>query len=252
VELSRVRALVTGAARGLGREFALQLARAGAQVAAGDQDEAGLRTLEEEARGLPGRVLGARVDVSQEAAVRDFVAGAFEAVPAINTVVNNAGVLLDGVLVSGEPGWVRRLPLAQWRKAVDTNLTGSFLVAREAAAAMIEAGVDGGLIVNVSSLARAGNAGQSAYAASKAGVDAATRSWAAELAPRIRVAGIAPGVVDTPMIGHVSPEAQEELRARTLAGRFGTPHEIWLALRFVIECEFFSGRMLEVDGGARF
>jgi len=244
--------MVTGAARGLGYTFARELARAGACVAAGDVDEEGLHGLVEETRGLPGRVVAAKVDISQEASVKAFVSESFRQLPAINTLVNNAGVLLDGLLVSGQSDWVKRLPLAQWRKAVDVNLTGSFLMAREFAAAMLERRTGPGLIVNVSSLSRSGNAGQSAYSASKAGLDAATRSWAMELAPLgIRVAGIAPGVVATPMIEHVSAEAREALRSRILVERFGEPGEIWLALRFVIECDFFCGRVLEVDGGAR-
>ena len=251
MELSNVAAVITGAARGLGYTFARELARAGASVAAGDLDEEGLQRLTEETRGLPGRVVTARVDISQEPSVKAFVAEAFRQLPGINTLVNSAGILLDGLLVSDQTDWVKRLPLAQWRKAMDVNLTGSFLMAREVAAAMLERRVGTGLIVNVSSLARSGNAGQSAYSASKAGLDAATRSWAMELAPQgIRVVGIAPGVVTTPMIESVSEEARQVLRSRILVERFGKPEEIWLALKFVIECEFFCGRVLEVDGGA--
>ena len=134
----------------------------------------------------------ARLDVSQEASVRAFVDEAFEQLPGINTLVNNAGVLLDGLKVAEQSDWVKRLPLGLWRKVLDANLTGTFLMAREVAAGMLERKTAGGLIVNISSLARGGNAGQSAYAASKAGMDAATRFWALELGAKgIRVAGIA-------------------------------------------------------------
>lgn len=252
MEIRDVVAVVTGGARGLGYTFARELARAGASVAVGDVDEEGLRRLAREAAGLPGRVVTAPLDVSQEPSVRGFVEAAFEQLPGINTLVNNAGVLMDGLLVAEQGDWVKRLPLGLWRKVTDVNLTGAFLMAREVAAGMLERGTAGGLVVNVSSLAGAGNAGQSAYAASKAGLDAATRSWALELAPRgIRVAGIAPGVVETPMIENVSEEARAELLSQILVGRFGRPEEVWLALKFVIECEFFSGRVLAVDGGAR-
>jgi 3-oxoacyl-[acyl-carrier protein] reductase len=176
---------------------------------------------------------------------------AFRCRPGINTLVNNAGVLLDGLLVQPEDGWVRKLPSSQWKRVLDVNLTGTFLTTREVVAAMLDAGTAGGLVVNTSSLARAGNAGQSAYAASKAGVDAATRSWALELAPYgIRVVGIAPGIVETPMLENIAPQSLEALRARTLAGRAGTTQELWSALRFVIECEFVNGKVIEVDGGA--
>jgi 3-oxoacyl-[acyl-carrier protein] reductase len=252
MRLAEVRALVTGAASGLGYRFALELARAGAGVAAVDVNGDGLRRLAAEAASLPGRVETLVGDIADEAAVKGFVREAAERLQGLNVLVNNAAVLLDGLLVTEEEGWVRRLPTAQWRKVLDVNLTGQFLVAREVAAGMLERGERDGVIVNLSSLARAGNAGQSAYAASKAGLDAATRTWALELAPHgIRVAGIAPGVIQTPILDNISEEARAALLAGIPVGRFGDPEEVWLALRFVLECGFFTGRMLEVDGGAQ-
>jgi 3-oxoacyl-[acyl-carrier protein] reductase len=215
-----------------------------------DVNAAGLAQLEREAAGLRGSVETIAGDVADEASVRAFVRQAGERVGPVNVLVNNAGVLLDGLLVQDDGGWVKRLPDAQWRRVLDVNLTGPFLVAREVAAAMLEQG-GGGVIVNLSSVARAGNAGQSVYAASKAGLDAATRTWALELAAHgIRVAGIAPGVIDTPILENVSDDARAHLLAGIPLGRYGTPHEVWLALRFILECDFFTGRVLEVDGGA--
>lgn len=252
MQLGDVRALVTGAASGLGYGFALELARAGAAVAAVDVNADGLWRLADEAAGLPGRVETLVGDVADEAAVRAFVRDAAERLGGINVLVNNAAVLLDGVLVADDEGWVRRLPAAQWRRVMDVNLTGQFLVAREVAAEMLERRDGEGVIVNLSSLARTGNAGQSAYAASKAGLDAATRSWALELAPHgIRVASIAPGVIQTPILDNISDAARAELLSAIPLGRFGDPHEVWLALRFVLECGFLTGRTIELDGGAQ-
>jgi 3-oxoacyl-[acyl-carrier protein] reductase len=252
MRLDDARALVTGAASGLGWCFALELARAGAAVAAVDVNAEGLRALSAEAAGLPGRVETFVGDISDEPAVRGFVRDAAERLGGINVLVNNAAVLLDGLLVTEEDGWVRRLPTAQWRKVLDVNLTGQFLVAREAAAEMLERRERGGVIVNLSSLVRAGNAGQSGYGASKAALDSATRSWALELAKYgIRVAAIAPGVIRTPILEHISDEAKQALLAAIPVGRFGDPREVWLALRFILECGFFTGRLLEVDGGAQ-
>jgi 3-oxoacyl-[acyl-carrier protein] reductase len=252
MRIEDARALVTGAASGLGYGFALELARAGAAVAAVDVNADGLRRLAAEAAGVPGRVETLVADIADEAAVKAFVRDASERLGGINVLVNNAAVLLDGVLVTEEEGWVRRLPAAQWRRVLDVNLSGQFLVAREVAAEMLERGEPEGVIVNLSSLARAGNAGQSAYAASKAGLDAATRTWALELAPRgIRVASIAPGVIQTPILENISEQARAGLLAAIPVGRFGDPREVWLALRFVLECGFFTGRTLEVDGGAQ-
>jgi 3-oxoacyl-[acyl-carrier protein] reductase len=251
VEIRNARAVVTGAASGLGYTFALELAREGAAVVAGDIDEEGLARLAAEGAGLPGRISTARVDVADEASVREFVEGAFGTLGMVNALVNNAGVLLDGLLVKREAGWVRKLPTAQWQRVLDVNLTGSFLAAREVAAGMLERRLRNCVIVNISSLVRGGNEGQSAYAASKAGLDAVTRTWAAELAPYgIRVGAIAPGLVDTPILQHVSDEAKEALIQRIPLRRLGTTREIWLALRFIMECDFFNGKVIEVDGGA--
>lgn len=250
MKLEETHAIVTGAARGLGRHFALALARSGARVLAGDVNPAGLRSLKAEAaaQGLPLSV--ATVDISAEEAVTSFVEAAARELGSINVLINNAGVLRDGVLVARAADTVRKLPLLQWEQVLDVNLTGQFLMAREVAARMLDTGGPG-VVVNISSLARSGNAGQSGYAASKAGLDACTRSWARELAPHgIRVAGVAPGVIDTPIIEGISEEAFQALVASIPLGRIGTPEEVWLAVRFAIECEFFTGRTLEVDGGA--
>jgi 3-oxoacyl-[acyl-carrier protein] reductase len=252
MRIEAVRALVTGAASGLGYRFALELARAGARVEAVDIDGDGLRALAGEAAGLPGRVETRVGDVSDEAAVKGFVREAAERMEGINVLVNNAAVLLDGLLVAEEDGWIRRLPTAQWRKVLDVNLTGQFLVAREVAAGMLERHEPEGVIVNLSSLARTGNAGQSVYGASKAALDSATRTWALELAPHgIRVASIAPGVIQTPILENISDEAREGLLSAIPLRRFGDPGEVWLALRFILECGFFTGRVIEVDGGAQ-
>jgi 3-oxoacyl-[acyl-carrier protein] reductase len=252
MQIEQARALVTGAASGLGYQFALELSRAGASVAAVDVDAGGLHRLAAETAALPGKVETLVGDVSDEAMVKAFVRDAAERMGGITLLVNNAAVLTDGLLVAEEDGWIRRLPTAQWRKALDVNLTGQFLVAREVAATMLERAEPEGVIVNISSLARTGNVGQSVYGASKAGLDSATRTWALELARYgIRVASIAPGVIQTPLLDNISEDARASLLAGIPVGRFGDPREVWLALRFIVECGFFTGRVIEVDGGAQ-
>lgn len=265
MRLSDVRAVVTGAARGLGRHFTLAILREGGKVMAGDVNPAGLRDLKAEAAaaGLGDGLQLATVDIANEAQVTAFVDSAAQKLGGINVLINNAALLRDGLLVAEEEGaGVRKLPALQWNRLIDVNLSGQFLVAREVAAKMIEGrrrhggqdgqdGQGGGVIVNISSLARIGNAGQSHYSASKAGLDACTRSWAQELAHYgIRVGGVAPGVIDTPMLESISDDALRGLREAIPLGRIGKPEEIWLAVRFILECEFFTGRTLEVDGGA--
>lgn len=250
VQVSSVTAIVTGAASGIGRCFALQLLAAGAMVMAVDVDERGLDSLAGASTGSPGRLQTARVDVANEAQVSAFVRDA----PVPNLLVNNAGILRDGLLVSRDPsGFVRKLPTAQWKSVIDVNLTGPYLLARETAAVMIEKGVRPALIVNISSITSSGNPGQSNYAAAKAGLDADTRTWALELAPfGIRVAGIAPGLIDTPMAARLSDAERTQIVEAIPLKRMGQPEEIWLALRFIIECEFFTGRVVSVDGGASY
>lgn len=247
------RAIVTGAAGGLGSYFTLALARAGASVAAGDVDAAGLERLKAESAGLPGRVFTKHLDVSQESSVVAFVGEASEQFGGVNVLVNNAGILRDGLLGKEEGGWVKKLPTALWKQVLDVNLTGPYLMAREVTAEVLRRGISESVIVNISSISRQGNPGQSNYAASKAGLDATTRTWALELAAQgVRVGGIAPGVIETPILKNVSEETRASLLAGIPLGRFGTPREVWLALRFIIECDYFTGRVIEVDGGSNF
>ena len=134
---------------------------------------------------------------------------------------------------------------------IDVNLTGQFLITREFAARVVTAGTSAAVVVNLSSIARAGNPGQSNYAASKAGLDACTRTWALELARYgIRVGGVAPGVTETGFLEGFSESALDRLKAGIPLGRLGRPHDIWQAVRFILECDFFTGRTVEVDGGA--
>lgn len=134
---------------------------------------------------------------------------------------------------------------------MDVNLTGQFLMARELAAYVVKNNVRDAVIVNLSSIARAGNPGQSNYSASKAGLDACTRTWALELARYgIRVGGVAPGVTETGFLEGFSEEALARLRAGIPLGRLGKPEDIWRAVRFILEDDFFTGRTVEIDGGA--
>jgi 3-oxoacyl-[acyl-carrier protein] reductase len=254
MKLENIRAIVTGAASGIGRCIALEMARAGAKVVAGDLDMDGLKNLVTEAVELPGEIYGLHLDVANESSVKDFIPLASSKIGYANTLVNNAGILRDGLLVTqDEEGWLRKLPTAQWKRVIDVNLTGAFFMAREFAALAIEQNISPALIINISSVTRSGNPGQSNYSASKAGLDADTRTWALELAGfGFRVAGIAPGLTNTPILSRVSPDALAEMTANIPLGRIAEPYEIWQAARFIIECDYFTGSIIDVDGGARF
>jgi 3-oxoacyl-[acyl-carrier protein] reductase len=253
MQLNNVRAIVTGAASGLGRQFTLELVRAGAVVAAGDLDLNALEQLKSEAESLPGTVFTRRLDISKENLVQEFVREVFRQAEGINILVNNAGILRDGLLIKDEIGWIKTLPSIQWKQVIDVNLTGAYLMVRETVAEIVRRKIQESVVINISSISSLGNAGQSNYSASKAGLDACTRTWALELAPYgVRVGGIAPGLIDTPMLQYISEEAKSAILRRTPLQRMGTPAEVWLALKFIIECEFFTGRVIEVDGGATF
>ena len=253
MQLNQVRAIVTGAASGLGRCFAKELALNGALIAAVDVNTKGLKELETETENMKGEVFITQLDVTNESSVVLFMNKISEKFGGINVLINNAGILRDGPLAKKEGGWTRKLPTAVWKQVIDVNLTAPYFLARELVADALQRERQACVIVNISSLSRAGNPDQSNYAASKAGLDACTRTWALELAPYgIRVGGIAPGLVDTPMLNQLSEKNRSALIAGIPLQRIGMPHEIWLALKFIIECDYFTGRVIEVDGGSSF
>src|SRR5262249_19512023 len=128
--------------------------------------------------------------------------------------------------------------------------TGATFMVRELVAKMAAHDERPGVIVNMSSLARYGNRGQSNYVAAKAALAANTVTWAREFAPfGVRVGAIAPGMIETPMRQGMNPKAREALIAAIPVGRIGTPADIWQAVQFILECDYFNGRTIDVDGG---
>ena len=251
MKLSDLKIIVTGGAQGRGAHFALRLVEAGAQVAIGDVNEAGLAATKEAAKG-PGALHAKKLNVADEAEVGAFVKWAAEAMGGLNGLINNAGVLRDGLLVKKdrETGAVKVLSKEQWDTVIGVNLTGATLIARDTVAYMVGAGIKPGVIVNMSSIARYGNRGQSNYSAAKAALAANTKTWSQEFASfGIRVGAVAPGMVETPMTQGMNPKAREALIASIPVGRVGLPEDIWVAVKFVIECEYFNGRTIDVDGG---
>ena len=243
------RVLVTGGASGIGLAMARRLASLGARVWIVDRDLDALSSLEAQpAAGIEY----AHADVGDEAQVRAVVARLEEQSGGISVLINNAAVLRDQALVARLGRSIRRHSLADWDETLRSNLTGTFLMAGEVAEAMIRARRHG-LIVNVSSISRAGNPGQTAYSASKAAVDALTVTWSQELAPYgIRVVALAPGFVETNMTTRIPPLFLERIRERTPLRRFGTLEEFAHAITFVVENDYLHGKVLELDGGLRF
>jgi 3-oxoacyl-[acyl-carrier protein] reductase len=248
MELKSLKIIVTGGASGMGLHFAKRLQEAGAQVAVGDVNEEGLKA-------LPSGIHHRKLNVADEAECEAFVGWAHEAMGGLNGLINNAGLLRDGLLVKKdrETGQVVKLSAKQWHQVLDVNLTGATWMAREVVAKMVTTGSRPGVIVNISSIARHGNRGQSNYVATKAAMAANTTTWAQEFAPfGIRVGAVAPGLVETPMTQGMSQKAREALTAKIPVGRVGVPEDLWLAVKFVLECDYFDGRCFDVDGGLAF
>lgn len=252
MKIDELKIIVTGAASGLGRCFAEQLISGGASVMAVDIDEAGLASLKEEIGSE--RLMTYQGDVSDEHSVIAMVAATVEAFGTVNGLVNNAGIFRDALLVSVDKDTkaIRKMSLNQWQKVIDIDLTGPFLCTREVAAHMIESGTKPGIIVNISSVARHGNRGQSNYSAAKAGLVADTKLWAEELSRYgIRVAAVAPGFVETPILAAMRPEILERMLTSVPLRRAGKPEEIFAAVKFAVECDYFTGRCIDVDGGVK-
>jgi 3-oxoacyl-[acyl-carrier protein] reductase len=245
MELKDLKVIVTGAAQGMGAHFARRLREAGAAVAAGDVNERGLAELPE---GIHRR----RLDVTSPEDVRAFVGWAAGAMGGLNALVNNAGIIRDGLLVKKDraTGEVSTLSEEDWDAVIAVNLTGATRMVREVAAHLVRAGTRPGVVVNLSSIARHGNRGQSNYVAAKAALAANTVTWAREFAPHgIRVGAVAPGMIETPMTAGMNQKAKDALVAMIPVGRIGTPEDVWKAVRFVFECDYLDGRTVDVDGG---
>ncbi|MEB6605990.1 SDR family oxidoreductase [Aeromonas sanarellii] len=242
---------ITGAGRGLGRAIALSLAEQGAVLALMDVNRADLEVTEAEVHSRDGRCALFVCNVASEPEVEAAFAAIDEQFGALHGLVNCAGILRDGMLIKVKEGeLVEKMSLAQWQAVIDVNLTGTFLCGREGAALMARGGQ--GVIINISSIARAGNMGQSNYAASKAGVASLVVTWGRELARHgIRVMGIAPGVFATDMTAAMKPEAMARMQQAIPVGHLGEAAQLAQTVQFILANDYLSGRMIEIDGGLR-
>ncbi|MFK7927524.1 MAG: SDR family oxidoreductase [Myxococcota bacterium] len=252
MKLTDLNVLVTGGASGMGKAFVMAFARDGANVAFCDVNEDGIRAVEAEGAELPGTIKGFVCDVSNEDQVIDLVKNARAALGSLNGLVNNAGIFRDGLLVKKdrETGEIRKMSLKKWDQVIAVDLTGPFLCTREFAASVIENDEGPAVVVNISSIARHGNMGQTNYSAAKAGLVADTKLWSLELARYgIRTGAVAPGFVKTPILEGMKPEVLQSMLKAVPLRRAAEPEEIYTAVKFVVECDFFTGRCIDVDGG---
>lgn len=252
MDIKDLKIIVTGAASGMGRHFALRLAEGGASVAAADMNAEGLASLVEESKGLEGKIVAFECNVADEASVASLIQGTHDAFGGLNGLVNNAGIFRDGLLVKKDrkTGAIKKMSLKNWQTVLDVDLTGPFLCTRDFAEKVIETGTKDAVVINISSVSRHGNPGQSNYSAAKAGLVADTVLWAKELARYgVRVAAIAPGFIQTPILDGMRPEMLEKIVSQVPMRRTGTVEEIYQGVKFIVECGYFTGRCLDIDGG---
>ena len=240
------KALVTGGSRGIGRAIAIALGRRGATVIvnyASREDAARETAAAVEAAG--GKAAIAAFDVANSAAVTEAIKAIGKDHGGLDILVNNAGVAVNGLLM--------RFSDEQWAKTLNTNLAGAFYCVRAASTLLLRA-KEAGRIINITSVVgEQGNAGQAAYAASKAGLIGFTMSTARELASRgVTCNAIAPGFIDTDMTAEHLPEAQRaKLLEQIPLGKIGKAEDVADAAAFLAgpEAAYITGQVLRVNGG---
>ncbi len=250
MQLDQSLIVITGAARGLGAAMARQLATAGARIALIDRESD--RLLETQAS-LPGAGHHAVVaSVADERQIDAAFADIEQHCGPIDALINNAGITRDGMLVKVRDGEIiDRMSLDQWQQVIDVNLTGVFLCARAAVECMIRSGRRGA-IINISSISRSGNFGQTNYTAAKAGVAAMAVTWAKELARHgIRAASVSPGFTATEMVAAMPAKAIDKITSAIPSARLAEPDEIAATIRFILENDYVNGRDFAIDGGLR-
>jgi 3-oxoacyl-[acyl-carrier protein] reductase len=237
-------AIVTGAGRGIGQATALRLANEGARVACVSRTEANAKNIANQINAIradAGRAY--TVDVADHAAVHKIGVEILGDFGRADILINNAGVTRDVLAM--------RMSLEDWDLVVNTNLRGAFSFAQAFIRAMIKQ--RSGRIINISSvIGLMGNAGQTNYAASKAGVIGFTKSLARELASRnITVNAVAPGFIATDMTARLSEEVKNSIQSKIPLGKTGTPEDIANAVAFLASSEagYITGQVLCVDGG---
>ena len=237
-------ALVTGGSRGIGRAICLELARRGAAVAVNFAgNEAAAQETAEACRALGAQAEIFRADVADPAACEELVKAVKERFGQVDILVNNAGITRDGLLMTAKA--------EDFDQVLDTNLRGAYFCMKAAAKLMMRQRY--GRIVNLSSVVGLrGNAGQTGYAASKAGILGLTKAAAKELAARsITVNAVAPGFIDTDMTSVLPEKAKEAMLTTIPMGRPGAPEDVARAVAFFAEesAAYLTGQVLCVDGG---
>jgi 3-oxoacyl-[acyl-carrier protein] reductase len=243
IDCSGKNVLVTGAGRGIGREIALKLAQAGANIAVCDVDLATAQSTASEIEKLGRKSLALKADVSKASDISEMVSAFLRTFTSLDILINNAGITRDGLIM--------RMKEEDWDLVLDINLKSAFLCCKEASRHMMKA--RSGKIVNIASVVGImGNAGQVNYSASKAGLIGLTKTLAREFASRnIQVNAVAPGFIQTAMTDKLSAAEKEKLSAGIPSQKLGLPVDVANAVLFLASplADYITGQVLAVDGG---
>ena len=243
--------VITGAAQGLGKTFANDLAARKARLALADINMEQLEQVRgacEEA-GIEARAY--ELNVADEPAVEKLFEQVVVDFGTVDVLINNAGITRDGLMARKKDEEIKKMSLANWQAVIDVNLTGTFLCGRELFVKLLEQKKPG-VCVNISSISRSGNLGQSNYTATKAGVAEMTVTWAKEMARHgIRVGAIAPGYINTEMVAAIREDVKQKIIEQIPIRRLGDPSEISHSVFYILENDYFTGRVIECDGGLR-
>ena len=237
-------AIVTGGSRGIGAAIAALLAEDGAAVVVSGRDADRLQRTTKELEAQGGAILGVVADAAIRQDAERLVDAAKQRFGRVDILINNAGIVRDGLLV--------RMKDEDWDRVMEVNLRGTFLMTRATTKLMIRR-KSGGRVINIASTSGAmGNAGQANYSAAKAGLIGFTKAAARELAHwSILVNAVAPGLIETDMTAAISPEAREGLLAQVPLRRIGTPREVAEVVRFLAgdAAAYITGQVFHVNGG---
>ena len=244
--------VITGAGRGLGAAIAKEFASKGANLALVDLNQNNLEITSKICKQYDTKITTYSTDISIEEDVIKLFNMVIDDYGRLDGLVNNAGILRDGLLVKSEgKKIINKMSLDDWQSVINVNLTGVFLCGREAAEHIIKTGSNG-CIINISSISRRGNFGQTNYSAAKAGVAALTKVWAKELAKyNIRTNAIAPGLVNTEMVKNMRAEILEKGIKKVPLRRLCEPAEIAHTSVYIAENDYLNGAIIEIDGGPR-